>query len=323
MRPIIQTETLVWDVGTLSYIPMTQPGGGSGGGGDASAANQATEIARLTSLLAELELKANLNETQPVSLATAPTTPVTGTFWQATQPVSAAALPLPSGASTETALAAASAKLPATLGQKASTASMSVVLASDQPSVPVSMAAASAIFKGRASAFRTPGRAGTTGQKIMSLHNATGSPVTVTVNRVFIDLLQTVVKAVTVAPPVIRLWKVTVLPTNGTALTKNKIGGSGASSSSVTVLGDASADGTGSGTTLTATLPAGAILSQEFAPRILTAVGQEAADRIEWLGETTVTLGALEGVVVFLDYVLATQNPVTDMWLAGMDWSEN
>jgi len=31
--------------------------------------------------------------TQPVSLATAPTTPVTGTFWQATQPVSIASLP--------------------------------------------------------------------------------------------------------------------------------------------------------------------------------------------------------------------------------------
>jgi hypothetical protein len=38
--------------------------------------------------------------TQPVSLATAPTTPVTGTFFQATQPVSAAALPLPTGAAT-------------------------------------------------------------------------------------------------------------------------------------------------------------------------------------------------------------------------------
>ena len=37
--------------------------------------------------------------TQPVSLATAPTTPVTGTFWQVTQPISAATLPLPTGAS--------------------------------------------------------------------------------------------------------------------------------------------------------------------------------------------------------------------------------
>jgi hypothetical protein len=38
--------------------------------------------------------------TQPVSIATMPSTPVTGTFWQATQPVSAASLPLPSGAAT-------------------------------------------------------------------------------------------------------------------------------------------------------------------------------------------------------------------------------
>ena len=46
--------------------------------------------------------------TQPVSIATMPSTPVTGTFWQATQPVSiaatvaisAASLPLPTGAAT-------------------------------------------------------------------------------------------------------------------------------------------------------------------------------------------------------------------------------
>jgi hypothetical protein len=42
--------------------------------------------------------------TQPVSIASS--VPVTGTFFQATQPVSAAALPLPSGASTETTLVA-------------------------------------------------------------------------------------------------------------------------------------------------------------------------------------------------------------------------
>ena len=47
----------------------------------------------------------------PVVFATAPTTPVTGTFWQATQPVSAASLPLPTGAATETTLAALNTKL--------------------------------------------------------------------------------------------------------------------------------------------------------------------------------------------------------------------
>jgi len=52
-------------------------------------------------------------------------------------PVSAASLPLPSGASTESTLSGMSGKLPATLGQKAGTDSMSVVLASDQGNVPV------------------------------------------------------------------------------------------------------------------------------------------------------------------------------------------
>ncbi len=65
------------------------------------------------------------------------TQPVSGTFWQATQPVSAASLPLPTGAATETTLAAMSAKLPATLGQKAMAAAMAVSLASDQSAIPV------------------------------------------------------------------------------------------------------------------------------------------------------------------------------------------
>ncbi len=50
-------------------------------------------------------------------------------------PISAASLPLPTGAATETTLAAQSAKLPATLGQKAMAASMAVTIASDQTAV--------------------------------------------------------------------------------------------------------------------------------------------------------------------------------------------
>jgi hypothetical protein len=56
---------------------------------------------------------------------------VTGTFWQATQPVSAVSLPLPADAATETTLAAASAKLPASLGSKTAANSLSVAPASD------------------------------------------------------------------------------------------------------------------------------------------------------------------------------------------------
>ncbi|MEO6302700.1 MAG: hypothetical protein ABIP51_05975 [Bacteroidia bacterium] len=179
------------------------------------------------------------------------------------------------------------------------------------------------LFRGRSSTFRTPGRAGTAGQKILSIHNATGSTISLTVNKISIDIVQTVIKAITVLPPIIRAWKVTVLPTNGTSLVKNKIGGTSTSNASVTVLGDASADGTGSATTLTATLPAGTILSQEFAARFITGAGYEPMDRIEFFSDSAVVLAPLEGIVIFLDYVLATQNPVTDMWIAVVDWSES
>jgi len=182
-----------------------------------------------------------------------------------------------------------------------------------------------ALHRGTAGTFRIPGRAGTTGQKIMSLHNATGSSVIVRITQVHIDLVQTVVKAVTVLPPVIRMYKVTVLPTNGTALTKvSRDSALSASSTSVTLLQDASADGTSSASALTATLPAGAVVTGEFAPRLITAAGYEMFDRTEFLSDgEIIVLRALEGVVVMLDYVLATQNPITDMWVAAIKWTES
>jgi hypothetical protein len=180
-------------------------------------------------------------------------------------------------------------------------------------------------FLGSAQTFRIPGRAGTTGQKLMSLHNATGSTIVARLTKVTVDLVATVIKAVTVLPPVIRVYKVTVLPTNGTAVTKvSRDSGLSGPDTHITVLGDASADGTNSTTALTATLPAGAVLTQEFAPRLITAAGYEMFDRTEFLNDgEEIVLHALEGVVVMLDYVLATQNPVTDMWVVGMQWKES
>lgn len=70
------------------------------------------------------------------------TLPVSGTVTAnagtGTLAVSAASLPLPTGASTETTLAAQSAKLPATLGQTTMAASMAVVVASNQSAIPIS-----------------------------------------------------------------------------------------------------------------------------------------------------------------------------------------
>lgn len=177
-----------------------------------------------------------------------------------------------------------------------------------------------ATFRGRAQTFRIPGLAGTTGQKLFTLHNATGSTKIVRINRITVDMTATVVKAVTVLPPVIRVHRVTVLPTAGTACPKVAKDTALTSSASVTCLQGASADGTG--TAITATIPASSILSQEFAPRLITAAGYEMFDRAEMLVGEEIVLRALEGIVVELVYVLATQNPTTDMWIVGCDWYE-
>lgn len=80
--------------------------------------------------------------TNPLSLTTAGALRVDGSA--VTQPISATALPLPAGAATSalqtagnSTLTAISGQLPATLGQKASAASFSVTIASDQTPIPV------------------------------------------------------------------------------------------------------------------------------------------------------------------------------------------
>lgn len=294
--------------------------------------------------------------------------PVSGTFWQSTQPISAASLPLPTGAATETTLAALntkvtavntgavtiSAALPAgtnvigalTANQSVNNAQIAgvatatgngvvgtgvqrVAIASDNSPVAVTgtfnpspTPEASATFRGRASTFRTPGRAGTTGQKIFALHNATGSTKVVHINQIAVDLYQTVVKAITVAPPIIRVHRFTAVPTNGTALTKVSKDTALTTNASITSWGDASADGTSSASALTVTIPANSILTQEFAARFITAAGYEMMDRAEFLDGKDIVLRALEGVVVELVYTAATQNPITDMWVVSCDWWE-
>jgi len=178
-------------------------------------------------------------------------------------------------------------------------------------------------YEGRTATFRTPGRAGTTGQKLFSIHNATASTVIVDVNSVFVQTTCTVVKAVTVLPPAIRIYRVTVLPTNGTACVKTPKDTSLTSSSSLTILQDASADGTSSTTALTATLTTQMVLGC-FGDRMITAVGTDLFTRYAFLSGTDeyITLRPLEGIVLTLDYTLATQNPITDMWIATCDWIE-
>lgn len=178
----------------------------------------------------------------------------------------------------------------------------------------------SVLFKGRASTFRITGRAGTLGQKLLSIFNT--GPVTLTVDKVFVDLVQTAIIAATVISPIIRMIKVTSAASGGTALAKNKIGGTSTSNAAITVLGDASADGTNSAVALAASFVSTAILSQEFAPRLITAAGYEIADRMEFFGDSMVVLAPGEGMIVNIDYTLTTQNPATNFWLAGIEWLE-
>lgn len=89
----------IWDVALLEWVPSTAATA-TGGAGDASAANQVTQITRATTantLLTSIDGKL----TSPLHVDdNAGSLTVDGTFWQATQPVSAVSLPLPTGAST-------------------------------------------------------------------------------------------------------------------------------------------------------------------------------------------------------------------------------
>jgi hypothetical protein len=127
-------------------------GGGGGGGGDASAANQVIGNTSLANIDGKLPVL--VNGKVPVDIASLSVTvnnanleisndvgnpvPVSGTFWQATQPVSASSLPLPSGAATSslqttanTSLSSIDTKTPV-LGQALAAASTPVVLPAAQ-----------------------------------------------------------------------------------------------------------------------------------------------------------------------------------------------
>jgi hypothetical protein len=101
----------VYDPNTGTYVAMTQPGAAAGGLTDAELRATPLDVAVVSSTgggLTDAELRASA---VPVSLASvpshavtnagtfavqvtsAPTTAVTGTFWQATQPVSLASVP--------------------------------------------------------------------------------------------------------------------------------------------------------------------------------------------------------------------------------------
>ncbi len=174
-------------------------------------------------------------------------------------------------------------------------------------------------FRGRSCSFRALGIAGTVGQRLATIFNAVGSTVIVDVEMVAIDVSQTAARVV--APPLIRGHKLTAVPTGGTAMTKIASDSVFVSSASVTMLQGTASDG-GAATAITATPAANTIVNQEVGPRALTLVGYEQIDRIQWFDGSPWTLRAGEGLLINLDYLLATSNPITDNWNLQFLWSE-
>ena len=69
-------------------------------------------------------------------------------------------------------------------------------------------------FKGRAATPITPGRAGTANQNLLTFWNGSAAKIC-RIGLVGVDLYQTVIKAITVPPPIIRFYRVTAAPTSG------------------------------------------------------------------------------------------------------------
>lgn len=137
------TQSGAWSVGstnTTASAPISvrlsdggafyTASGGGGGGNLATGAKGSTSAGSPTSENTDANTQALHTKLVNTSLA------VTGSFWQATQPVSLSSVPLPSGAATETTLAALNTKTPS-LGQATMTNSVPVVLSSNQSSIPV------------------------------------------------------------------------------------------------------------------------------------------------------------------------------------------
>lgn len=140
---VVVGKQYVYDVNTLSWVRMTQPIID----GDTVNVSFPSSIA-VTGPLTDAELRAaavdvagpltdaELRAADVKVTLDGETVPVTGTFWQATQPVSAASLPLPSGASTLAEQQTQTGKLPGKAGTPnvtsvADTASSTTLLAAN------------------------------------------------------------------------------------------------------------------------------------------------------------------------------------------------
>lgn len=174
-------------------------------------------------------------------------------------------------------------------------------------------------YRGRAGTFRQLGIAGTAGQKLFSIFNVAASGFIVDVESITYDVYQTAARVV--APPVIRLHRLTTAPTGGTAVSKVAVDSSLTPSSSLVLLQGTASDG-GAATAIVCTPAAGTLVTQEPVARALTLVGYEQFDRGDFLGtDASIVLREGEGLLLNLDYTVATSNPITDNYVVNVRWT--
>lgn len=144
----------VWDTNTLSWTVMTASAGG-GPSSSVTVVNASIPVTQagswtvaVTGPLTDTQLRATpvpvsgtfWQTTQPVSIASMPTTPVTGTFWQATQPVSIASSVAVTGPLTDTQLRATAVPVSGTVAVSNFPATQAVSGTFWQATQPVSIA---------------------------------------------------------------------------------------------------------------------------------------------------------------------------------------
>lgn len=134
MKPVWGADGTVTDISAANPLPVVQTGTPSLPTGAATEATLAAASAKLPATLGQKAMAASLAVVLASDQSAIPASQ-SGT-WNITN--ISGVVSLPTGAATEATLAAASAKLPATLGQKAMAASLAVVLASDQSAIPTS-----------------------------------------------------------------------------------------------------------------------------------------------------------------------------------------
>jgi hypothetical protein len=206
-----------------------------------------------------------------------------------------------------------------TTGAAHTTGAVVAMVMAEQYVIPTSERVVSG--RGMVGSFRIVGTAAASPHNLFSLENASGSAVLVAVRSLQLRVDYTA--AATAVAPVVRSSRATGTPAGGTAATKVLMDSAGASSSSVTARGGASADGTNAAIT---GLTAGSTGWQALIGRAHTVVGQILTPPIDLLPPfmdiDPLILRAGETLLAQLVYTSTTDNPATNHYVLTATWDE-